>query len=303
MFPTKISIATLALAGVLGAQDFAVSGPVSGAVFDEQAKAVRQIAGVPGAAYLRGSLAVADQGSVSPDGRFAVLAADGELTLLDLISGRVSKLGAAKGLDAIAWGADSKSVAVEAGRVALWTGLDAQPEAAPLAAFEGDATALAVSGRSVAAAAKGGVWLLTADGSRLIAPVEDPSALAIAGGTLYVADSARKEILAVRNFDGSAEISLIANETAGIDSPAALAVESGLLYEADASRKVLVLNLATGEVVRQLDLDFEPGRLEAFARGMYRMDSRRAAGQPVQILKAGAEPAVYFVPAEASLED
>ncbi|MBM3739488.1 MAG: hypothetical protein FJW39_27285 [Acidobacteria bacterium] len=298
MYPRKLMIAAVVAAGVLGAQE--LSGPVSGLVFDEQAKAVRVIAGVPGAAYLGSSLAEGDEGSISPDGNFAVVRQGAELMLLKSGGGAV-RLGAAEGVTGeVAWSADSHSVAVESRSIRLWINLDTQPEQSPLARFEGDAISLAVSGRGVAAGAKGGVFVLNSEGSRLIVPADEPEGLAISGGTLYVADLARKEVLAVRNFASAPEIALIANEAAGVGAPVAVAADNGSLLIADAGRKLVAMSLSTGETQYSLELDFVPARLDRFARGLYRLNVRDSATDPVQILQLGSEPAVFFVPAAAA---
>ncbi len=303
MIPTRLSVAALALAGALGAQQ-TFTGPISGLVFDEQAKAIREIAGVPGAAYLRSAVAVGEEGSISPDGRLAVVREGSEIVLLGLGSNsNRSVLGAAsEALGEIAWSADSGSVAVESGSIQLFVNLKSAPEAARLAAFEGDAMSLAVSGRSVAAGVKGGIFLIDAEGARQIANAGDPEGLAISGSTLYVADKARKEVIAVRNFATAAEAALIANESLGLEGPVAVAVDGVALLVADSSRKLLQLSLS-GELQRTIALDFDPFRLELFGRNLYRLDARRSANDSVQILQIGPEPAVYFVPAEGSLED
>lgn len=303
MFPTRLSVAAFALASALGAQQ-TFTGPISGLVFDEQAKAIREIAGVPGAAYLRTAIASGDEGSISPDGQLAVVREGSEIVLLRFgASASRSVLGAAsEALGEIAWSADSGSVAIESGSIQLFVNLKSTPEVSPLASFDGDAISLAVSGRSVAAGAKGGIFLIDADGARQIANAEQPEGLAISGSTLYAADKARKEVVAIRNFTEAAEASLIANESLGLEGPMAIAADGGSLLVADASRKLLRLSLA-GELQTTIALDFDPVRLELFGRNLYRLDARRSANDSVQILQIGPEPAVYFVPAEGSLEE
>ncbi len=301
------AVAALALAGTLSAQEAQLTGLASGFVFDEQAKAVREIAGVPGAAYLSRVFAAGDEGSVSPDGQLALVHDGDSLTLIRLGGDAATRLGASSGkLTKIAWSSGSDAVAVSAeGRVRLWIGLGSQPEEVNLAQVSGEVSALAVDSarRAVAVAIEGAVHLATSDGAKLVAEAGDPEGLAIAGNTLYIADRARREVVAVRNFATAPEAALLANEAFGVREPVALAVDGGTLWVADASGKLLSLDLANGAVTRQIDLDFEPTRLEALGRNLYRMDRRTSAQVPVQILQLGSEPAVYFVPAEASLKD
>jgi hypothetical protein len=297
-------VGPLAFAGALAAQQ-TLSGPVSGLVFDEQVKAVREIAGVPGAAYLMSAVAAGDEGSISPDGSLALVREGGQIVLLRIARAvtRVALASAETSLGEIAWSADSRAVAVECDGIQLFVDLDSTPRRVPLGSLDGEAIALATTGRVVAAGVNGGVWLLDADGARRIAVAGEPEGLAIADGTLYVADRARKEVVAIHNFDSAPEAALIANASAGLEGPVAVAVEGSSLFIADSSRKLLQISIASGALSAEIALDFDPARLDPFNRNLYRMDSGRAGGGPVQILRSGPEPAVYFIPAGASLED
>ena len=71
----------LAMAGV--SQDRSdLRGPVSRVVFDQNARALRPMLGVPGAAYLAAPLVSGiDAASVSPDGSAALAVQEGRLVL------------------------------------------------------------------------------------------------------------------------------------------------------------------------------------------------------------------------------
>jgi DNA-binding beta-propeller fold protein YncE len=306
MFPRNaIAVAALALAGTLGAQETQFGGLVSGFVFDEQARAVREITGIPGAAYLGRKLVGGQEGSVSPDGKLVVVHEGDTLSLVRPGDGGTMRLAVVAGaVTDVAWGADAVAVAA-AGRVQLWTGLGGQPEEVPVAQVPGDVLALAVDAgrRAVVVGVEGHVYYATSERSRLLQEAGQPEGLAIVANNLYVADRARREVLVLRNFATAPEAALVGNQAQGLAEPVAVAADGGTLWVADAAGKLFAFDLASSRLARVIDTDFQPARLEALGRNLYRMDARKTAQSPVQILQLGPEPAVYFVPAEASLEE
>jgi hypothetical protein len=296
-------LAALALA----AQETTLAGPVSGVLFDPQARALRPMVGVPGAAYL-GEAIVAnlDFASVSPNGRFAIaVRPDGVLLVRGLDQGNLETLNleTAGGATHAAWSADSGAVALwgDAGRVEVWTDLAGSARRA-VAADLGEITAVAVAseGRTVVVAQAGAI--LVADGSsvRRILELEKPVALALAGGRLFVADAARNEILVLANYAEAGDAQLFANAARGVDEVVALAVspdQRTLVAASRSARSLTAFDAATGEISATVALDFEPMRLDRFSASLFALNNGGDSG-PLQILDCARSLAVYFVPAE-----
>ena len=125
----------LVAAAGLAAQSVPVGGPVAGAVFDGHARAIRPMLGAPGGSYLGDALAGSiDLAGISPDGKLALAAADGNLFLLrGLDTGAptwIRLAQAAANPDRIAWNRTSTAAAVcSGGRLRLWRDLDETPPA------------------------------------------------------------------------------------------------------------------------------------------------------------------------------
>ena len=287
----------LMLAGALAAQE--LRGPVSGLVYDEQAHAIRVMMGVPGAAYLGATLAGGlDDASVSPDGRYALLLRDGAVTLMRIAGGSAVELEPAAALAPVAWSGDSVAFGTH-----LWRSLEGQPERVKLASFEPTPIAVAVNGSAIVAAVKGGIYRLDADGSRMVAPVGSPTAIALTGTDLYAADHDRKEIVLVRRFATSPETMLIANEARGVDDPTAIGIAadgSTLLVADRGAQAVTALNRFTGDIVQQWKVDFAPTRIERISDTLYRLNGRASETDALEVLELRRDGggAVYFVPAK-----
>jgi len=298
MLRKSIPCIALALAGVAAAQQSHLSGPNSGRIFDPVTRSIRWIVGVPGAAYL-GSAAESDldAGSVSPDGRFTLASRNGEISLIRAEG--VADLGSAGKIEEFAWSADGKSAAIRGASVRLYRNLDSETRMIELAAPASGIRAIAVEpgADAVLAIAGDGLYRLTAAGARLVATVEEPSALAVAMGTAYVASRSRNEILRVANYRDSADISLI---TSSIDDPAALATSADgeiLLIAARAGRSISILRSATGEVTGKVDLDFEPTRIAPAGDGLFQLNSRSSAEEPVYVFDP-RQRSVFFIPTQ-----
>jgi len=329
--PTMLSRILIILAvcllplGAVASEQARLAGPVSGLVFDHQAHAIRPVIGVPGASYLGEPLAAGiDLAAVSPDGRLALAAQEGSLFLLRKLDGAQpvwSLLEEAAGLpERIVWNRASSAVAVvsTAGRLRAWR-IAADETVAVLAsdlsALGGRATALAVdaSGSVVAgieAEQAGGIYLVSPEGSRLLASAARPSAVALANGDrdLYVADRARQEILLLRGFRDAGAPALVANQSLGVSDPVGLAVSAdgkALIVAGAADRSLLLIDLSAPAPALSIELEFEPSRVEPLPGGpLFLLNSRGAPHEPLQVLEMAPTPAVYFVPAQSNpLED
>ena len=289
----------------------ALSGPVSGFVFDQKAQALRPMLGIPGAAYLGsavfGSLEAA---AVAPDGSAALAVKEGKLLLVTGLKAEPAAVeieGAIEGAGRIAWAADGFSAAVYApvsGRVQMLRKLNATPvadEAVDLSALAGTVTALACAGDGIVAGvadeAAGGVYFVKAGvAARLLAGAARPSGITVAGSDLFFADQDRGQVWQVAGFAGDATPMLFAE---GLASPVGVQVAGNRLFVANAGDSTLeIFDRNARASAGRLALDAAPAMLEAFGnRTVWLLNTAGATADPLYVLDAGNNPAVYFVPA------
>ena len=307
-----------ALATMAWAQSSAgVAGPVTGFVFDSQLGAVRPMLGIPGAAYLGNAVATGlGAASVAPDGSAALTVQQGgKLVLYSGLrsAATVAVALAIPGADHFAWAPNSTAAAVYSsrnGQGQILTNLAASPAAAALidlSSLPGQVTALAFDGQrlilAVASGDSGGIYLATAAaGVQRVASAASPSAIALAGSSLYFADNQSQQIFQVENYATTPAAVLFANDS-GISSPAGLQVSAdGLrLYVANAgNRKLAVYDIASRSPVQSLDLVFTPTRLDRFGDSSVFLMNGTGQG-PLYVVRDGGagKAAVYFVPAPA----
>lgn len=274
------------------AQDVAIRGPVSGMVYDQATHSLRTVMGVPGAAYLSRASAEGDAGSVAPDGARALLLRAGQLLLIDAAAGERS-LGAWAGtLDKVAWGAESVAAASGA-RVQSFR---LSPDGVQSDLFQADGTveALAIGEDAVVVGTASGVYAMKAGESKLLAAVEAAD-LEIAGSSLFVADKQRGEIDRIANYADAPELSRVAGELPELTGIALSGDGKALL--AAAGTKLTSFDAATGALLAQLDLEFTPSGVEAMGKGLFRLDGRAQATDPVQVASLADGLKVFFVPA------
>jgi hypothetical protein len=321
MHTCRFFIALCALAVSGWAQPSAgVAGPVTGFIFDAQSGAVRPMLGIPGAAYLgQGVAAGLNTASVAPDGSSALAVQQlGRLVLYTGLRGATPPAalnvpGAIAAADHFAWAANSTGNAAavyssRTGQAQILTSLAQSPVAAvpiDLSGLPGQVTALAFDGQrlivGVASNEAGGIYLASASsGIQRIAHAASPSAIDLAGASLYFADNQAQQIWQVQSYAGTPAAVLFANDS-GISSPAGLQVSAdGLrLYAVNAgSRTLAVYDIASRSPVQSLDLNFTPTRLDLFGDSSTFL--LNGAGQgPLYVVRDGApgKAAVYFVPA------
>jgi len=296
-----------------------VAGPVTGFIFDGQLGAVRPMLGVPGAAYLGKLVATGlNAASVAPDGSAALAVQQGGKLVLysGLRSASPAPLAVASaiaGADYFAWTPNASAAAVYSSRTGegqILTSLAPSPAAAApidLSGLPGRVTALALDGQrlivGVASSDSGGIYLASAQAGTLrIAPAASPSAIALAGSSLYFSDSESQQIWQVQSYAGTPAAVLFANDSS-ISSPAGLQVSAdGLrLYVANASsRKLAVYDISSRSPVQSLDLNFTPTRLDRFGDSSVFLLNGSGQG-PLYVVRDGGpgKAAVYFVPAPA----
>ena len=289
----------------------AVSGPVSGFVFDQKVQALRPVVGVPGAAYV-GSAALAGYGmaAVAPDGSAALAVKEGKVVLIAGLKAEPAEIavdGAIDGIDRIAWAADSTAAAVYAsasgaGQVLRnLNGTPAAGDAMDLSALPGAVTALACAADGILAGvadeAAGGVYFVKAGSpAALLAGAARPSGISVAGADAFFADQERGQVWQVAGFAQDAAVMLFAD---GLAAPVGVQVSGRRLFVANSGDSTLgIFELETRAAVASLALDAAPATLEAFGgRGLWLLNHASEAGDPVYVLDGRENPAVYFVPA------
>lgn len=293
-----------------------VTGPVTGFIFTPPG-AIRPMLGIPGAAYIgREVLATGlDAAFVAPDGSAALaLQQNGKLVLYSGLRKGIPTVlgvsGAIANADHVAWSPDSSGAAVYASGAAqgqILTSLAPSPAAAApidLSSLSGQVTVLAFDGQrlimGVAAAAGGGIYVASAAaGIQRIASAANPSAIALAGNSLYFADSQSQQIIQVQSYAGTPAAVVFANDP-GIDSPVGLQVSADgqRLYAANAgNRKLAVYDIASRSPVQTVGLNFTPTRLDLFGDASVFLMNGGGAG-PFYVARDGGagKAGVYFVP-------
>ena len=313
----RLFIALGALAAAGWAQPSAgVAGPVTGFVFTPPGN-IRPMLGIPGAAYLGNVVATGlEAASVAPDGTAALaLQQAGKLMLYTgLRNGQPVALGVSGAIaapDHFAWAPNSGGAAVYSsatGQGQILTNLEPSPAAAApidLSGLPGQVTVLAFDGQrliaGVASAASGGIYLVTASaGIQRIAAAANPSAIALAGSSLYFADSQAQQIFQVVGYAGTPAVVVFANDSS-IDSPVGLQISADgqRLYAANAgNRKLEVYDTASRAPIQSLNLSFSPTHLDPFGDSSVFLMNGAGPG-PLYVVRDGGagKAAVYFVPA------
>jgi hypothetical protein len=311
-----IGLAMLIGALTLTAQQATLSGPISGYVFDNATRSVRAIMGLPGAAYLGDPLlAGLEWASVAPSGEVALALKDGKWYAIRGLAAWAhwTELeGSFPAPDRTAWSQDGNTAAVSTGAgggLRFFRNLLGGPEAVSGADLPGPVTALALeaSGECAVAAVKaeaeGGVYLACPGATaRLLAAVGDPAALVLARGgrDLFVADRTGR-ILEIQDFREAARVMPFAEMPGSGWDPVGLAVSADqrFLWVAHRSeRRLDSFDLDSRALAGQIGVEGEPVMLEPLAvKSVFLLRSVGSAGEPLLVLEAGAQPAVYFVPA------
>lgn len=296
-FTTRL-LATCLVSVAAFSADPAMSGPLAGFVLDQEARSVRPVLGVPGSAYVAGSvLQDVEALAVSPDGERALAAqADGLAWVERLPSGdfQAMRIAGSTGADRLTWSPDGSAAAAYAASTrsvqVLLKGKISR--IVDLTSLEGvRALAIDNSGDSVLAGADGGVYLAGKDGAvRRLASLESPAALAIRGSDLFVAAGGVFEIKdyaaqpALLPFSDAAAVAL--HVAPGGDR---LVVATG--------EAVFIFEIASRSVATRLNLDFQPTMLTRLgSAALFVLNSGKAGVEPLYVVNAAAVPAVFFVP-------
>jgi hypothetical protein len=240
--------------------DPVMSGPLAGYFFDKEARAVRPVLGVPGSAYVAGAvLDDVDALAVSPDGRQALVSQGNSLALL----GRLPD----GSFDAVGIGDSARADKL------AWSADGAAAVAYSSAAASAQVLAHGKISRAVDLSA-----------------LEEVSALAIDNeGDRLLIGAADGLYLAVKGED--------VRRIAAIAGPAAIAIEGADAFVA-AGSVFEVKDYAGAAVAVRLDLDFTPTMLSRLgSETTFALNSGAAGVEPLYVIDAAREPAVFFVPA------
>ena len=299
----------------LAAQEARLSGPISGFIFDRASRSVRPIVGLPGAAYLGDPLVAGlDWASAAPNGAAALAMRDGKwyaLRGLGEAAAWAEVDGGPSAPERVAWSPDGSAAVVSApgGGLRFLRSLLESPTAAPTVELPGSVAALALESTgecavaAVRAEGQSGVYLACPGApARLLATMSEPAAVALARGDrdLFAADRAGG-ILEIQDYREAARVMPFAEMPGAGWDPVGLAVSADqrLLWVAHRSEKrVDSFGLETRALAGQIGVPGEPTLLEPLAvRSVFLLRSAGGAGEPLLVLEAGGQPAVYFVPA------
>lgn len=291
------TILSLLLAGLaLQAQEGRISGPVAATFFDEATGTLRAINGVPGAGYLSDALAVADGAAVSPDGRFALIAAEQRTVSIDLSTG-ATQLVSEGDTSSFAWSADSSMAAfIQNGVLKIWKRDGNTLREVGAAPSSASRLALDARGENIYALASGGVTRFhEGEAAFVLAPVADAVGLVLdaEGKSLYTVSRSEHQVLEIDAQNGGAV--LFARDAAN-PVGVALTRDGSLLVADGESRSVLRYNRSSRVLTATVELSFTPSRLDSIGEGVFLLN-QRSKQEPLEVVALQPALAAFFVPA------
>ncbi|MBL8231640.1 MAG: hypothetical protein JNL98_24295 [Bryobacterales bacterium] len=290
----RIAVLLISTLSILAAQEGRVSGPVSGILFERNA--VRAVLGVAGASHLSPALIRdADYAEASRDGGMVAFSKAGRIAVLSLSDGveRAIAEGSSREME---WNTSNALAFENGGHVFVWRASDNSLSDFGALANVTD-LAIDAEGRAVFAAVGGndaGVYRLQENASPiLLATLSGDASLTLdaRGSALLVADG--RQVLEVATAGGAARIAPDAVEPSGV------AASSNGRYLAVADRgsnAVLIYETATKALVRRVEVDFAPSRLEALGKDLFLLNERSST-QALEVLSLQNDANVYFIPA------
>lgn len=310
---------SLLMASAAIAQD-SIGGPMSGIVFDRQARALRPLIGVPGAAYLGSPVvANADYAVAAPGGLWAFSVAEGQGRFWSALrSGNpvVHTL-------ALLENAQKASFSAKARFAVLWNEqavqrVDLRDNAILAAAAQqspGEILTAAINDLgAVALATSSGLYYWPADAvSPMLVAEQKHSAVTFAndGRMLYALDrqsilmydvetAARSSIAlstpsAVNSADATAE-------TTGVE-PAGLGVsqDGKLIFVPDTATTQLLIYDSAG-VSSTLQLDFAPGGFLQLMPQVFLLNPSFRNREPLMVVDTREQPRIFLIPSISSVE-
>jgi WD40 repeat protein len=298
--------------GLAIAQSSQLSSPTLGYVFDPDGKAIRIIAGVPGAASLEGNLTLPFklENAIVAAGRKYAIAENSDSDTLLLVTWPDGKAasraleGAPKTATLMSFSTSGDIAAIYSranNSVQIWKGLPADPSL--LREMDSPAiTALAISddGALVAVTNDSGIQLLGGDQPRQLAPGGPYGALSFLKNShdLAAADQQLNQIILIGRADTDAQLSTLAGAQDGIAQPIAVAFSldgQKLVVANAANSSILVLDL-NSRATSVLQLDRKPdGLYRAQGNAVFRLTS--SLDDPIALMDGDAdEPRLLSIP-------
>lgn len=307
--------------GLLRAQDPGLQGPTSGLLYDAPSQAIRLVLGIPGAAYLGPEVAGGiTNACLAPGGEAALVERDGAWYVVTELRGESPVWAPVEDLQSsprlAVWSADSRAVAFadeEARLIRVIKAGEAGGFALSVDDLPGKVMALTAGpeGRFIYASTmeeERGGWVYRSGeepGWTLMSPTAGAAKLALSpqGDILYAADPVRGELLEFRQPDQGGAftpgvITLLEPETPVVALRLSRDGRKLLAARGGEAPRIDVIDLASRELVEQVELDAVPAALERLPGGPHLLlNSRRQAGDLVMILADGpAAFRTYFVP-------
>lgn len=263
-----------------------MESPLSTVLFHPASRSLRPMIGMTGSSYLGPALYTdLDFASISPDQRVAIIETAGRVSLLRNWREATPIEGAIAGIEQAFWSNDASTAVVFSSnnRQLQWIAggkagaITTLPEGTRLLAAQSDVDV-------VIAAAGSRIYRITPDGApSQIAMLGAPTAAAITGNTIYIADAAARQILALN--DNTQTVFLGPND--GIEDPAALwlSADSRTLYVAMKSARTLsAYSTVERTLTTRLQLDWTPSSFVPISNGTFLLNPDARAGEPFSIL-------------------
>lgn len=279
-----------------------LESPSTTLVFHSASRSLRPIIGMTGSSYLGQALySDLDFASVSPDQKTVIIETAGHIKLIRNTQDSEEIESAVTAIDHILWSTDSSTAILfsSANRQLQWI---INGKAGPATRLPDNARLLAAQpdGQMALVAADGRVYRITPDASSVqIAALGDPTAAAISGDTVYIADATTRQIFELRHntqlpFLGPAD---------DIQDPVALllSADGGTLYVAMKSVRTLsAYNTSDKALATRLTLDWTPSSFAALSKETFLLNPDARVGEPFSILSTRGGLAESFIPTGAA---
>jgi hypothetical protein len=297
LIPILIAVCLVPLAAF--SAEPVMSGPLAGYILDPESRSVRPVLGILGSAYVAGAvLDDVDALAVSPDGARALVSQGDSLVLVGRVHNAAFEavpIEDTAGADKLAWSPDGSAAVAysSSARAAQVLTGGKSSRVVDLSALEHvSVVAIGNSGESLLIGAEGGLYFAAKGGEvRLIAAIGKPVAIALAGADAFVAAGG---VFEIHDYAGQAAVLTFAEEA---DAVGLQAARDGKRLIVAAARSISVYDVASRTVAARLDLDFTPTMLSRLgSETTFALNSGAAGVEPLYVIDAGREPAVFFVP-------
>jgi hypothetical protein len=280
-----------------------MSVPTLGYIFDDNAKAIRLVSGVPGAASLEGSIAIdtsLESAFLQSRSRAGVVnTKEGAVVLVRWNGGvRLTTLATALGrVTQVAFSGTGDRAALSDGTsVEVWTSLDGDPARASAYSPDGGVRAVAMSREGAVAVATGsGAIVLLSDEPGAVATGGDWAGLAFLpnGTDLLATDASAQSLVLIKNVQSSPAASTVASLG---EKPGALAVAmDGTEAALGIDDGVAVVGLANGDI-RTVSCGCHAGRFELLEGNLVARIIDAQSGSALLLDGDSAEPRIASLP-------